>query len=132
MAQVMQLMIHAEDKPGALAAICSEMARVAVNITAIMAAPQEAGGIRMVAHPLATAKRVLEAMQLSYSEEEVLAIHVSDKPGALGKATRKLADKGINVLYAYGSIVKGEERALVILGVSDVNKAAEILKGAMK
>jgi hypothetical protein len=132
MAQVMQLMIQAEDKPGALAAICSEMARVAVNITAIMAAPQEAGGIRVVAHPLATAKRVLEAMQLSYSEEEVLAIHVSDKPGALGKATRKLADKGVNILYAYGSIVKGEERALVILGVSDVNKAAEILKGAMK
>jgi hypothetical protein len=132
MAQVTQLMIRAEDKPGVLAAICSEMAKVAVNITAIMAAPQEAGGIRIVADPVATAKRVLDGMRLSYSEEEVLAIHVSDKPGALGKATRKLADKGINILFAYGSIVKGEERALVILGVSDVNKAAEILKGAMK
>ncbi len=132
MAQVTQLMIRAQDKPGTLAVICSEMAKLAVNITAIMAAPQEAGGIRMVAQPLATAKRVLESMQLPYSEEEVLAIRVTDKPGALGKATRKLADKGINIIYAYGSIVKDSERALIILGVSDVVKAGEVLKGAMK
>ena len=132
MAQMTQLMIRAEDKPGTLAAICSEMAKVAVNITAIMAAPQEAGGGRLVAQPLATAKRVLDAMQLPYTEEEVLAVRVTDKPGALGKATRKLAEKGIDIMYAYGSIVKDAERALIILGVSDVDKAAEILKGAMK
>ncbi len=132
MAQVTQLMIRAQDRPGVLASICTEMAKLAVNITAIMAAPQEAGGIRMVAQPLATAKRVLDSMQLAYQEEEVLGIRVSDKPGALGKATRKLADKGVNILYAYGSIVKDSERALIILGVSDVAKAGEILKGAMK
>ncbi len=132
MAQMTQLMIRAQDRPGVLASICTEMAKLAVNITAIMAAPQEAGGIRMVAQPLVTAKRVLDSMQLAYTEEEVLGIRVSDKPGALGKATRKLADKGVNILYAYGSIVKDSERALIILGVSDVAKAGEILKGAMK
>ncbi len=132
MAQMTQLMIRAQDRPGVLASVCTEMAKLAVNITAIMAAPQEAGGIRMVAQPLATAKRVLDSMQLEYTEEEVLGIRVSDKPGALGKATRKLADKGVNILYAYGSIVKDSERALIILGVSDVAKAGEILKGAMK
>jgi hypothetical protein len=132
MAQVTQLMIQAEDKPGVLAGICSEMAKVAVNITAIMAAPQEAGGIRMVPHPVETARRVLDAMRIPYVEEHVLAIRLTDKPGALGKATRKLAEKGINVLYAYGSIVKDAERALIIMGVSDVEKAEEVLKGAMK
>ena len=132
MAQVTQLMVRAEDKPGVLAAICSEMAKVAVNITAIMAAPQEVGGIRIVAQPLDTAKRVLDGMQIPYTEEPVLAVHVTDKPGALGKATRKLADKGINILYAYGSIVKGEDRALIVLGVDDVKRAGDILKGAMQ
>ncbi|MFB3815817.1 MAG: ACT domain-containing protein [Terriglobales bacterium] len=132
MAQVTQLMIRAEDKPGTLAAICSEMAKLAVNIIAIMAAPQEAGGIRMVAHPHDTAKRVLDSLQVPYSEEQVVAVRLTDKPGALGKATRKLAEKGVNIIYAYGSIVKDAERALIILGVSDVAKAAEILKGAMK
>ena len=132
MAQVTQLMIKAEHKPGMLATICSEMAKVAVNISAIMAAPEQAGGIRLLAHPLSTAKRVLDTLQLPYVEEEAFAIRVTDKPGALGKATRKLADKGVNILYAYGSIVKGEERALIVLGVSDVARAGEILRGAMK
>jgi len=132
MAQVTQLMIRAEHRPGMLAKICTELAKVAVNITAFMAAHDQPGGIRLVAQPLHAAKKVLDEMQLPYIEEEVLAIRLTDRPGALGKATRKLGDNGINILYAYGSIVKGEERALCIFGVSDIKKAAEVLKGAMK
>ncbi|MGH9650407.1 MAG: ACT domain-containing protein, partial [Terriglobales bacterium] len=52
MARVTQLLIHTENKPGVLARICSELAAVAVNISAVMAAPDEAGGIRIVATPL--------------------------------------------------------------------------------
>ena len=55
MEKITQLLIKAEDKPGALAHICSELAKKAVNITAIMAAHDEAGGIRIVATPHATA-----------------------------------------------------------------------------
>ena len=127
MAKITQLMIQAENKPGALAQICSELAKVAVNITGIMAAHDQAGGIRIVATPHATARKVLDGLKIPYREEEVLAVRLSDRPGALGKATRKLADKGINIHYAYGSIVKGEGRALVIMGVSDVNKAADLV-----
>ena len=127
MARVSQLMIQAEHKPGVLAAICSEMAKKAVNITAIMASHDQTGGLRIVAAPHAAAKRVLETMNLPYREEEAIAIRVTDRPGALGRATRKLADAGINVLYAYGSIVKGSDRALIVLGVSDVGKAEKLL-----
>ena len=51
----------------------------------------------------------------------------SRRPGALGRITRKLADADINVLYAYGSIVKGEGRALIVLGVSDLGKAEKLV-----
>lgn len=127
MARVTQLLILAEHKPGILAWICSEMAAKAVNISAIMAAHDQPGGIRMVAVPHAAARKVLDSMNLAYKEEDAIAIRVTDRPGALGRATRKLADRGINVLYAYGSIVKGSERALIILGVQDVKKAEEVL-----
>lgn len=127
MARVNQLFIMAENKPGTLATICSELAKKAVNITAIIAAPDQVGGVRIVAAPHAAAKKVLEAMNLPYREEEAIAIRITDRPGALGKVTRKLADAGVNVDYAYGSIVKGEQRALVILGVSDLKKAEEVL-----
>ena len=97
MARVTQLLIHAENKPGTLARICSELAAVAVNISAVMAAPDEEGGIRIVAAPLATARKVLDNLKLSYREEDAVAVRLTDRPGALGKVTRKLADKGINI-----------------------------------
>ena len=127
MAQVTQLVIRAEHKPGTLAQICSELAKVAVNITAIMAANNEEHGIRLVAAPHATAKRVLDGLRMSYTEEPAIAVRLGDRPGAFGRVTRKLADAGINVNYAYGSIVKGEERALIIMGVSDVAKAEKLV-----
>lgn len=128
MAKVTQLMIQAENKPGVLAHICSELAKVAVNINAILASPPDhESGIRIVAAPHATAKKVLDNLGIAYREEDAVAVRLSDRPGALGKVTRKLADKGINIQYAYGSIVKGEGRALIIMGVSDVNKAADLV-----
>jgi hypothetical protein len=127
MALATQFLIQAPHKPGTLAQVCSELAKVAVNITAIMASHDEAGGLRIVAMPQATAKKVLDGLGLRYQEEEVLAVRVSDRPGALGKITRKLADAGINIEYAYGSIVKGESRALIIIKVADAKRAAELV-----
>jgi hypothetical protein len=127
MALATQFLIHAPHKPGTLAQVCSELAKVAVNITAIMASHDEAGGLRIVATPHVTAKKVLETLGLPFREEEVLAVRISDRPGALGKITRKLADAGINIEYAYGSIVKGESRALIILKVADAKKAADLV-----
>ena len=127
MARVTQLLVQAEHKPGTLATICSELASKAVNITAIMAAHDQPGGIRMVATPLAAAKKVLETMRLPYREEDAIALRITDRPGALGKVTRKLADAEINILYVYGSIVKGEQRALIVLVVSDVAKAKKLV-----
>jgi len=127
MPRITQLLIQAEHKPGTLATICSELAAKAVNISAIMAAPDESGGLRLVATPLATARKVLDTMKISYRQEEAIALRITDRPGALGKVTRKLADAGVNVLYAYGSIVKGEQRALIVLGVTDVEKAEKLV-----
>lgn len=127
MARVTQLVIRGEHRPGTLAKICSELAKVAVNITAIMAAQEQQHGIRIVASPHAAAKKVLDNLGIPHSEEEAITVRVGDRPGALGRVTRKLADAGINVTYAYGSIVKGEERALIVLGVSDVRAAEKVV-----
>jgi hypothetical protein len=127
MALATQFLIRAPHQAGTLAQVCSELAKVAVNITAIMASHDEAGGLRIVATPQPAARTVLQKLGLPFSEEEVLAVRVTDRPGALGKITRKLADAGINIEYAYGSIVKGESRALIILKVADAKKAADLV-----
>lgn len=129
MAVTKQLSILVENKRGVLAELCSKLAEKAVNILGLMV-PEQSGlaTVRMVVNNLETAKRVFDGLGLKYSEEEVLDVRLSDKPGALGKLTRKLADSGIDVKYAYGTILKGAGRANIILAVSDLEAAAKIVK----
>lgn len=129
MAIVTQFSLPLENRPGALAEVCSELAAKAVNIQAIMAADVRGWGtVRLVVNNSETARKVLQGLGLKFSEEEVLAVRMSDRPGALGRVTRKLAENKINIDYAYGSIEKGAPQALVILAVSDLQKAAKLLK----
>src|SRR6267142_582893 len=128
MPRVTQLLITMENKPGNLAQICSELAKVAVNISAILSTTDGAiGQVRIVATPLPAAKKVLEPLKIPYDEQDAVAIHVTVRPGALRRATRTLADAGINIHYVYGSIVKDATRALIVVGVSEPEKAAKLL-----
>jgi len=126
---VTQLSVVAENKCGALAEICTKLAEKAVNIIGLMA-PEQPGRapIRIVVNDLEATKKVFDQLGLKYIEEPVLNVRVSDRPGALGKITRKLADAGVNIRFAYATILKGADRANVILGVSDIDAAAKIVK----
>jgi hypothetical protein len=84
--------------------------------------------IRIVPDPIETAKKVLKEMGHSFKEETVITVHLPDRPGALGKVTRKLSEKGIDILYAYGTIERRSDRAMVVMGVSDPEKASQIVK----
>jgi hypothetical protein len=129
MTVTMQLSVMLENKRGALAEVCSELAKVAVNILAFMV-PDQTGvaPVRLVTNGAEAARKALDRLGIKYTEEEVLAVRVSDRPGALGRLTRKLADHNIDVNYAYGSIDKNAcKEALIILAVSDV-AAAKLVK----
>ena len=128
MAVVKQLRIAIKNRPGALAELCTELAKRAVNISAIQANESAPDMIRLVATPLEVAKRVCVDMNLEICEELAIAAHLADRPGSLGRLTRKLAEKNINIEYVYGSIGKSAERALVVIGVSNVEAAARLLK----
>jgi hypothetical protein len=124
-----QLSVMVENQRGALAELCTKLAEKAVNILGMMV-PEQPGvaPIRLVVNRADTAKKVFDGLGLKYTEEEVMDVRLSDRPGALGKLTRKLADNAIDVKYAYGSILKGAGRANVILAVSDVEAAAKLIK----
>ena len=129
MALAKQLTVVLDNKRGALAEICSKLAERAVNILGLFV-PAQAGKVpvRIVVNRPEAAKRVFDDLGLQYSEEEVVAAHLSDRPGALGKLTRKLADHNVDVKYAYGSISRGAKRALIILAVSDIDAAARLVQ----
>ncbi len=129
MALTKQLTVMLENRRGALAELCSKLAERAVNILGLMV-PDQPGiaPVRLAVDSHEAAKRVLDAMRVKYIEEDVIAVSVSDRPGALGKLTRKLADHNLDVKYCYGSIVKGVGKATIVLAASDVQAAAKLLK----
>jgi hypothetical protein len=129
MAIAKQLTVMLENRPGALAELCSGLAQRAVNIHALQSdSGQPIVGVRLVVSQPDVAKRVFDMMKLKYVEEEVLTARVGDRPGSLGRITRKLAEKKINIDYAYGSVARGSTQALIVMGVSDLAAAARVLK----
>jgi hypothetical protein len=128
-AVVTQLSVIVENKRGALAELCTKLAEKAVNIVGLMV-PDQPGlaPVRVVVNHADAARKVFDQLSLKYTEEQVLDVRVSDRPGALGKITRKLADNGIDIRFAYGTILKGAGHANIILGVSDVVAAAKFIK----
>jgi hypothetical protein len=124
-----ELSVMLENHRGALAELCSKLAEKAVNILGLMV-PEQAGvaPVRLVVNHVDVAKRIFDQMGVKYTERDVLNVPLSDKPGALGKLTRKLADHNVNVKYAYATILKGAGKANVILGVADVDAASKFVK----
>ncbi|HZP02769.1 MAG TPA: ACT domain-containing protein [Terriglobia bacterium] len=129
MAVVKQFSVILENRRGALAELCSKLAEKAVNIRALLV-PEQPGEatVRLVVDGLDAAKKVFDGLGIRYELEDVLAVRLVDRPGSLGKLTRKLADHGLDVRYVYGSILKGSDKASIILAVSDVEAASKVLK----
>ena len=126
---VTQFSLALENRPGVLAEVCSELAAKAVNIEGIMASDVRGwGSVRLVVNHVETTRKVLGALGVKFVEEEVLAVHLSDRPGALGRVTRKLAEEKINIDYVYGTIERGSPKAVIIMAVSDIKRAAKLIK----
>jgi hypothetical protein len=124
-----QLVVMLENRPGSLAERCTELPMVAVNIQAIQASEvKPIVSVRLLDSQGETAKKVFERMGLKYKEERILTVLVGNRPGALGRITRKLADANINIEYIYGCMDKSAKRALILCGVSDLEAASSIIR----
>ncbi len=130
MSIVKQLTILLENKPGALAQVCSELATKDINILAMSVLDTiDSGLIRMVVSDPARAKKVLEESGLNVIESDVLALEMTDKPGTLAEIAKQLYKARINIEYAYVSVPPDKGKSLGIFWVSNLKKASEILEG---
>ena len=129
MSVVKQLTILLENKPGALAQVCSELATKDINILAMSVLDTiDSGLIRMVVSDPARAKKVLEGTSLNVIETDVLALEMTDKPGTLAEIAKQLYKARINIEYAYVSVPPNKGKSLGIFWVSNLKKASEILE----
>ncbi len=129
MSIVKQLTILLENKPGALAQTCSELASKDINILAMSVLDTiDSGLIRMVVSDPVRAKKVLSETGLNVIETDVLAVAMTDKPGTLAEISKQLCKARINIEYAYVSVPPDKGTSLGIFWVSNLKKASEILE----
>lgn len=125
---VKQLSVFLENKEGRLAEVTKTIADCGVNIRAMSVADTaDFGIVRFIVNDPAAAKKALEGAEFTVMVKDVLAIAVSDEPGALSKALMCLQKAGIVIEYLYAFIGKCEGKALVILKVSDNEKAIKAM-----
>ncbi len=130
MAKANQVTAWVESTPGQIGRIAKALGEAKVNITAFTA--YGTGGespIRLQVNSPAKAKKVLQDLGIRTTEEETLRLTVADKPGVLGEIGNRLGRVGVNVDYAYATVVKGSRKVDLVLGVSDLAAATKALRG---
>src|SRR5712691_6018209 len=120
--------IRMEDRPGTLGKVCRALADRAVNILAFQSFPTgKESLVRFVVDNPTTAKSVLDAQRLTYTEAEVAQVKLPHRPGELARAASRLGEANININYAYCGVEPGANAPLLIFGVAEVGQAVAIL-----
>ncbi len=121
------------NKPGVLARVLGEFAQAKINIMAItMMDSMEHGVMRVVFAAPDKAKKVLEKLNMPYSETNVLCITLTNESGALASVAEKLAKSHINISYAYCTAGAKGGRTTGILKLANVQKAMQVLQESHK
>lgn len=124
-----QLVISGQSKPGALARVTAVLGEAGVNIKAF-SAPEVtgAGKLRLLVADLDGARAALRSAKIKFGEETALLLSLENKPGALRKVADLLMKSRINIKCGYCTPSREGKRALVVLTVSNTDKALSILR----
>lgn len=112
--------VELEDRPGMLAHVAETLGRAGINLQGGCGIPCGGKGVvHFLVDDIAATRTALQAAGITMNAEQpVLVVTVEDRPGALGKVARKLADAGVNINLLYLTA-----RGQLVLGVDDLGKA---------
>lgn len=99
-----ELSVVTDNRIGTLANIAEALGSVGINIEAIAAYEQGGRAIFRVITPDATsARKALEKAQgvKGIVMSDVIVLRLANKPGELGKVTRKMANRGVDLESLY-------------------------------
>lgn len=127
MPRAKQLTLSVADRPGMLGEIASALGAKKVNIVGLCAATQGGGGmIWLVVDKPAAAKKVFAQNRWPVTEDEVLAVTLSDSPGSLGRFASKLGKAGVNISFVYAGSAGSARKLNAYFGVSDLKAALKV------
>lgn len=127
MPRAKQLSLTVPDRPGMLGDVASALGAKKINILGICAATTGGGGmIWLVVDKTAAAKKVLAQNGWKATEDEVLAVTLSDAPGSLGRFATKLGKAGVNITFVYPGGAGSARKLTAYFGVSDLKAALKV------
>lgn len=99
-----EITIVASNDVGSLAAVAEALGGTGVNIEAISAYGREGDAVfRVITNDATTASKQLSRLPnvKKVDEADVLVVKLINRPGELGKLTRRLANRGVNLESLY-------------------------------
>ena len=125
---VTQFSLFLAGKPGMLASICRELGKAKINIEAMtMMDAQEHGVLRLIASAPDKAGPVLRHLNIPMAETEVLAVPMSNRPGAVANVLERLSAHHIHISYVYCTSGARGGKAVGIFKVGNVQKAMKVI-----
>lgn len=124
-----QLVISGQSKPGVIAQVASVLGEAGVNIKAF-SAPEVTGTgkLRLLVADLDGARAALKVAKIKFKEETALILSLKNQPGALMDVADLLTQNRINIKCGYCTPSREGKRAIVVLTVSNTNKALTLLQ----
>lgn len=123
-----QINLTLPNKVGTLAKVSSAIAGAKVNLNAICAwGGEKKAYFFIIAERHMKAKNALTKARFKVTDEDVILVEMPNKPGEMWKVAQKIADAGINILYAYGSAGSGRTSFCVFKTEND-RKAIKVIQ----
>ncbi len=125
-----QFSVFLPNRPGALSALAGLLADKGVNILGIASEVRDDSGlVRLAVGPQADVSHILSKAGFASVETTLLSVEVDDRPGALARITKILADGKVNITTVYGTATLGHA-ARILISVQDSERGLKLLTDA--
>jgi hypothetical protein len=122
-----QLSFALSNRVGLLSQVSKALADAKINMHAICAYGMgKQAYFMVVTDKNAKAKKALGKLKKNIAEEDVVSVEMPNRPGALQKVAKKIADAGIDIIYMYGTAGAGRSPVCVFKTVDD-KKAIKVI-----
>ena len=124
-----QLTVALQNQPGRLAEISEIISSGGQTIEALCVVDNvDQGVVRLLVDDPGKCRERLLDEGFYVVEAEVLAINLTDSRGKLAAVTKALADARINIDYAYSTVDHHGAHTLLVMKVSNIRLAEQILE----
>ncbi len=124
---VRQYTVFLPNVPGALSRFVGLFVNEGINIIGIASEIRDDSGVvRVTVDTDKKISYILTSAGFTTVETPIISLELTDQPGELLSLTKTLAGHGINITTVYGTALGGET-ARILIGVSDADRALEIL-----